>query len=166
MRSLRVQRAIKLCERIKIWRETTVPRSSLKCWHSWASIAGKLLRALDSFIANHHIGYQQKPPDRHHSLVVWQYCELWSMDPPQEFHSRKRRRQETGPGWLGMAPKEHTQVTKYPLVHLMPKLFWADLVPPTSSWWLFLSCNTPSFLILNLNINLILKQMPCVRRDE
>ena len=30
MRSLRVQHAIKLCERIKIWQETTVPQSLLK----------------------------------------------------------------------------------------------------------------------------------------
>ena len=44
MRSLRIQRAIKLCERIKIQRETTVLRSSIKSGRSWASIAGKLLK--------------------------------------------------------------------------------------------------------------------------
>jgi hypothetical protein len=45
MRSLCVQRAIKLCERIKFWQETTVPRSLLKKWRSQAPIASKLLKA-------------------------------------------------------------------------------------------------------------------------
>jgi hypothetical protein len=40
LRSLFVQRVIKLCERIKIWQETTVPRSLLKGGHSRAPIAG------------------------------------------------------------------------------------------------------------------------------
>ena len=47
MRSVCVQGAIKLCEQIKIWQETTVPRSSLKCWLSWASIAVNLLTSLN-----------------------------------------------------------------------------------------------------------------------
>jgi hypothetical protein len=44
MRSLRVQRAIKLCEWIKIWQETTVPQSLLKSWCSRAPIAVKLFK--------------------------------------------------------------------------------------------------------------------------
>ena len=44
MRSLRIQRDIKLCERIKIRRETTVPRSLLLSGRSRATIAVKLLR--------------------------------------------------------------------------------------------------------------------------
>ena len=39
MRSLHIQCAIKLCERIKIWQETTVSQSSLKSWRSRAPIA-------------------------------------------------------------------------------------------------------------------------------
>ncbi len=45
MGSLHVQWAIKLCERIKIWWETSVPRSSINSGRSWVSIAGKLLSA-------------------------------------------------------------------------------------------------------------------------
>ena len=45
MRSLHVQRAIKLCERIKIWRETTVPQSLLKSRRSRAPIAVNSLGA-------------------------------------------------------------------------------------------------------------------------
>ncbi len=44
LRSLRVQRAIKLCERIKIWQETTVPQIYFKSGWSQLSIAVKLLR--------------------------------------------------------------------------------------------------------------------------
>ena len=43
MRTLRVQRAIKLCERIKTRQETTVPRSSINSGRSRASIGVKLL---------------------------------------------------------------------------------------------------------------------------
>jgi hypothetical protein len=46
MRSLCVQRSIKLCERIKIWQETTVPQSLLKSWRSQAPIAVKQLMNL------------------------------------------------------------------------------------------------------------------------
>ena len=44
MRSLRIQRAIKLCYWIKVRQEATVPQSSLKCWRSWAPIEVKLLK--------------------------------------------------------------------------------------------------------------------------
>jgi hypothetical protein len=47
MRTLRVQQAIELCERIKTRRETTEPRSLIKCGRSWAPIAVNSLTAID-----------------------------------------------------------------------------------------------------------------------
>ena len=56
MRSLRVQRAIKLCERIKIWQETTVPWSLLKSWCSRAPIAVKLLKSVPDELVRSLLG--------------------------------------------------------------------------------------------------------------
>jgi hypothetical protein len=56
MRSLRVQQAIKLCERIKTQRETKVPQSSIDSGRSWASIAVKLLTCVYS-VSNFYIHF-------------------------------------------------------------------------------------------------------------
>jgi hypothetical protein len=49
LKSLRVQRAIKLCKRIKIRQDITVLQSSLKCVCQWTPIAVKLFIRKISF---------------------------------------------------------------------------------------------------------------------